>query len=222
MQFRERSNVEALGWLVGAAALGFAVPAVFSGMLELERGIFLLPLIVLEGVLLGFFFRRTLVNFRAFVTDRWRKGLILAAITGGMVVSNVFSQPASPVPRGARLALNLLWDGIAYGLVDALLLTVLPVVCVWLIFGVDREDRMKWVGVCTLALLASAFVTGAYHLGYVEFRGAALGAPVIGNSILTLGYLLSRSPLAPVLAHTAMHVAAVLHGPATVMQLPPH
>jgi hypothetical protein len=46
--------------------------------------------------------------------------------------------------------------------------------------------------------------------------------PLFGNLIITLTYLLSGSPLAPIAAHVLMHSAAVLHGAATTSQLPPH
>jgi hypothetical protein len=65
-------------------------------------------------------------------------------------------------------------------------------------------------------------VTAAYHLGYPEYRGVGLFGPVIGNSSMTLGYLITNNPLAAVVSHIAMHIASVLHGPATVVQLPPH
>jgi hypothetical protein len=46
--------------------------------------------------------------------------------------------------------------------------------------------------------------------------------PVIGNTATTLGYLLTNNPLAAIFSHIAMHIAGVLHGPASVIQLPPH
>jgi hypothetical protein len=47
-------------------------------------------------------------------------------------------------------------------------------------------------------------------------------AALIGNGIMTLSYLASGSPIAPMLSHVVMHIAAVLHGMATTVQLPPH
>ena len=61
-----------------------------------------------------------------------------------------------------------------------------------------------------------------YHLGFPEYRGAGLLAPVIGNGVLSLASLLTMSPIAAVLGHIAMHVTAVLHGINTAVQLPPH
>jgi hypothetical protein len=39
---------------------------------------------------------------------------------------------------------------------------------------------------------------------------------------MSLAYLLTTSPLAPVGAHAVMHVSAVLHGAESTVQLPPH
>ena len=61
-----------------------------------------------------------------------------------------------------------------------------------------------------------------YHLGYPEFRGPQVLVIIVGVGAQCLGYLLSCSPLAPVISHIAMHVAAVLYGIASVSQLPPH
>jgi hypothetical protein len=39
---------------------------------------------------------------------------------------------------------------------------------------------------------------------------------------MSLGYILTNNPIAAVFSHIAMHTAGVLHGKATVIQLPPH
>ena len=41
----------------------------------------------------------------------------------------------------------------------------------------------------------------------------------VGNAIITSSYLLTGSPLAAILSHVAMHVAAVLHGMETRMDI---
>jgi hypothetical protein len=65
-------------------------------------------------------------------------------------------------------------------------------------------------------------VIATYHLGYAEFQGPQVIAPTIGNGILSAGYLLTNNPLASVVGHIAMHVASVMHGSETTVQLPPH
>ena len=91
--------------------------------------------------------------------------------------------------------------------------------------ALDWEHTHSWTKraeIALFALFASLAVTAAYHLGYPEFRGPQILGPLIGNGILTGAYLVTGSPLAAVLPHLAMHVAAVLHGMESTMQLPPH
>jgi hypothetical protein len=64
------------------------------------------------------------------------------------------------------------------------------------------------------------YLTGA--LGYTEFQGPQVVSPLIGNGVMSLAYLLTMNPLGAVLSHIAMHIAAVLHGISTTIQLPPH
>jgi hypothetical protein len=116
------------------------------------------------------------------------------------------------------------WLGLIYGAVDALLLSVLPVYATWRAMSLLGWTQ-HWYGkvaVGALALVASMLVIESYHLGYPEFRGPQVLLVVVGVGVQSLGYLLSRSPLAPVVSHVAMHVAAVLYSIATVSQLPPH
>ena len=71
-------------------------------------------------------------------------------------------------------------------------------------------------------MAASVAVAAVYHFGFPEYGGAGLTSPVIGNGVLSLASLLGMSPVAAVAGHIAMHVAAVLHGIDTAVQLPPH
>jgi hypothetical protein len=71
-------------------------------------------------------------------------------------------------------------------------------------------------------LAASLLVTLAYHLGYPEFRSRKVGLVLVGNALITLAYLLSANPLGALISHTVMHLAAVIQGPETTIQLPPH
>jgi len=57
---------------------------------------------------------------------------------------------------------------------------------------------------------------------FPEFRSPSLVVPLIGNTVVGLAYLLTRSPKAPMGAHIAMRVAAVLHGPDPTVPQPPH
>jgi hypothetical protein len=196
----------------------------FAGALHLSRELCLLPYLAASGAFLFAYLRWSGLDLREHLLHRWLWGLIGALLSGAAVVANVRSQPGSPAPEGLGLLGALLWLGLVYGLADALLLSVMPVLAVRQAFA-SREWARGWPGrflVQTLALAASLFVTAMYHVGYPEFRGPAVAGPLAGNAILTLAYLLSGNPLATILGHVAMHVAAVLHGPESTIQLPPH
>jgi len=169
------------------------------------------------------FLRIERIDPSAQLRRRWLAGLLVGALGGALLARTVLLQPASPRPVGGALAWALLWDGGLYGLADALLLSVVPVLAVYGSRPTEelRNPAARWRWGLA-ALLASLFITAAYHLGFTEFRGSALVAPLIGNGVVTLSYLASGSPVAPLLSHVVMHAAAVLHGMATTSQLPPH
>lgn len=210
-------------WIVGSALLGFTSSALLASLLGLPRDVFVgFHAVIVAGVSITYFGIEG-VDPRVQLRRRWRAGLIVGALAGALLARTVLLQPASPRPEGAALAWALLWDGGLYGITDALLLSVLPVLAVYgsRPAGELRSPAARWRWGLT-ALLASLFIAAAYHLGFTEFRGPALVAPLIGNAVVTLSYLASGSPVAPLLSHSVMHAAAVLHGMATTAQLPPH
>ncbi|MEW6669345.1 MAG: CPBP family glutamic-type intramembrane protease [Thermodesulfobacteriota bacterium] len=213
-----------LVWVLAGALLGMAVAAVFAGVLRLPRNLYLVPYVVLVSAFLWGYVRWSGVDLDHLIRDRRGWGLLGAVVVGAFVVSSVLRQPSSPTPQGFELMFDLLWLGVVYGTLDGLLLSVLPVYATWKALSGEGWTA-RWpgrIGAGILALLASSVVTAAYHLGYPEFRGPQVMMPVFGVGVMSLSYILTRNPLSPVLSHVAMHVAAVLHGLQSVLQLPPH
>ncbi|RIK37388.1 MAG: hypothetical protein DCC55_24485 [Chloroflexi bacterium] len=211
-------------WVVGAAVLGWAVAAFFAGVLALPRPLFLVPYVLLTSIFMFGYVRWSGIDPLAHFRHNWRWGLFGALVVGWFVVQSVLLQPRSPTPQGADLLFNVVWLGFIYGAIDGLLLSVLPIAATWQAFTVLGWTE-RWPGQIAaglLALIASLVVTAAYHLGYPEFQGVAVLWPVYGVGVMSLAYLVTRSPLAPVLGHIAMHVAAVVYGIQSAMQLPPH
>lgn len=213
-----------LGWILAAALLGFATSVIFARVLRLPRNLYLLPYVGFSSLFLYAYVKWSGLSVLDLIRYQWIWGLVGAIILGVFTVKNILSQSASARAQGVILAFDIVWSGVIYGLVDALLLSVLPVLATWQAFTLlDWTISLPGkILVGTLGMLASLFVTVAYHLGYPEYRGAGLFGPVIGNTTMTLGYLITNNPLAAVLSHIAMHVAGVLRGPASVVQLPPH
>ena len=213
------------GWIIAAALLGFAVAAVFAGVLRLPRSLYLVVYLVLVAPFLYAFARWSNLSIGSLLRHNWVWGLVGALIFGAFVVRNVLSQPASPHSQGLALVFDVAWLGVVYGALDALFLSVLPVLATWQAFS-----TLGWthslggkILVGAIALVASLLVTIAYHIGYPEYRvsGGVMG-PSIGNGVMSFGYILTNNPITAVFSHMAMHIAGVFQGPASVMQLPPH
>jgi hypothetical protein len=214
-----------LGWIAAAAVLGFAITVIFAGWLRLPRSLFLVVYLVLVAPFLYAFTRWSSLSVVKLIQHNWVWGLIGAALISAFLVRNILSQPASPRSQGLSLVLDIAWLGIVYGALDALFLSVLPVLATWQAFS-----ALGWtttlpgkIAVGVIALFASLLVTLAYHLGYPEYRNlnGAMG-PSIGNGIMSIGYILTNNPITAVFSHIVMHIAGVFQGPATVIQLPPH
>ncbi len=212
-------------WIAAAAVLGFAVSAIFAGVLHLPRSIYLIIYLLLVAPFLYAFVRWSHVSISDLLRHNWIWGVVVALLAGVFVVRNVLSQPTSAPSQGASLAWDILWLGLVYGALDALFLSVLPVLATWHAFsGFEWAQGFGGkVVVGIVALVASLIVTVAYHLGYPEYRAAGgVMGPSIGNTVMSLGYVLANNPISAVFSHIAMHIAGVLQGPASVMQLPPH
>jgi hypothetical protein len=211
-------------WILIAAILGFGIAAIFAGLLKLQRNVYLIIYIPLILALFIWFVISMNISVADLFLHNWYWGLIGAIIAGAFVVKNVFSQPPSEKSRGMSFLIDIIWPGLIYGLSDALLLSVLPILSVYLTFSGSSFAELWFgkIGIGIMALLASFLVTTAYHLGYPEFRGNQVIWPNVGNGVLSLAYILTLSPLAAILPHMAMHVAAMLHGRETTGQVPPH
>jgi hypothetical protein len=211
-------------WILIASLTGFTVAAVFAGWLKLKRNVYLLFYIPLIAVLFIAFIVFYNLNIREILLHNWAWGLLGALVAGGFVIKNVFSQPASESQKGFALLIDILWPGFIYGLADALLLSVIPILAVKSGFtGTLWSDSWPGkIGFIVTGLLASLIATTVYHYGYPEFRGKKVIWPNIGNGVLSLAYLLTMNPLAAILPHIAMHIAAMIHGRETTGQVPPH
>jgi hypothetical protein len=224
-QVGERAWWSYLIWIPAAAILGYAIAAVFSGWLHLPRSLFLVPYVSLAGLFLYAYKQWSGVSASVLMRQNWIWAVIGTILLGLFLIRNVLSQPGSLRLTGLSLIFDLLWSGIVYGGMDALFLSVLPVLVSRQAFAAlgwtEQLPGKLLVGV--VALLLSLFVTTSYHWGFAEYQVAGgLAGPNVGNGVMSLGYILTGNPLTAVFSHMLMHISGVLHGSASVMQLPPH
>ena len=208
-------------WLAAAIVIGFAVPYVGSSVLDLHHDVYLAVYFVAVFALLAAYTKSTGLDLRATVTRQWKLGTLLGVLFGIVLVRNVLSEDATARPDGAYFVFELIWRGGIYGAVDAMLLTVLPCLVVYRSMGNSLATWRRRAAYFGLSLVLVMTMTAAYHLGYEQYREDGVGAPEIGNTIISMPMLLSASPVGSVLDHAAMHVSAVVHEYETEVRLPP-
>ena len=213
-----------IGWIIAACTLGFAISAIFAGKLKFPRHRFLIPYVCLASVFLFSFVLLHPIDMHEVLVKNWIWGLLAGVLASIFLVKTVRDQPFTRRSSGREFVFEMTWAGLIYGVMDALFLNVMPVITVWI--GVSQ---FAWttsipgkIIVGTLGLFASLLVTLAYHLGYPEFRNRKVILVLVGNLIITLAFLLSGNPLGSILSHAVMHIAAILQGSETTIQLPPH
>lgn len=210
-------------WIAIASGLSFVIAMLFAGRLQLQRNIYLLAYIPIIVLFVALYYNWNSIDLWRQFTTHWELGLIGAAITSIISVRHVLIQTSSPRRVGIALILDLLWPGFLYGLTDAMLLSVLPVTIVYHTFSeLALITIIGQIGLSALGLLASLIVALCYHLGYPEYRGRQVLMTVVGNGIMTVAFLITGNPLAAIIPHCAMHIAAMWHGRETTYQLPPH
>ena len=70
----------------------------------------------------------------------------------------------------------------------------------------------------SIIITVSIIIVIVHHLGYWEYRNRLLLPITVGCGLLSVGYLVTASPIAPILAHVLSHATSLVHG----AELPPH
>lgn len=213
---RDVSISAALLCLILISAVGFLTAWLATDVARMPRTLYIGVLTIATLLLVGAY-QWWSETGTAFWTHRWPLGIVGAAVTG-LLLAILVSRMAGSVHRVVPSITTSIWEGGVYGLAEGLLLSVLPPIVVWH-WWVTEYESDGWHAVLggTLALVASVFVIVIHHLGYRTYRSALMVQPVIGCLTLSVGYVLTGSPVAAVGGHIALHLAIR----ANRMQLPP-
>jgi hypothetical protein len=214
--------VRHLAWFAGGSAVAFLIPYLGVSVLDLQHDVYYGAYFAITLLTLSAYTRVERIDVHRLFTHNWKWSVVLGVPTAAFVMWNVFrTDPGTPRPDGAYFAFEVLWRGIGYGTVDALLLTVFPCVVA---YNVLRGRIAGWRGhlrYIALALPLIWLVTATYHLGYPQIRQDGLQKPEIGNTIISVPMLATMNPVGSIGAHAAYHVTAVTHSYETRNFLPP-
>jgi hypothetical protein len=214
---------EALAALAIFAVVAFLVTWVVTDLLGLRRTPYVAVLSVVTLGLLGGYLAWSGMAVRDLITPGWGLGIVGGVVAAIVVAPGVRRLPAGIRAHGTRLAGRLAWEGVVYGVAEALLLATLPVLAVWQACDALGWTETGWatVGSGALAIVGALVVITIHHLGYREFRGRPgrkmLAGALVGCGVQALAFLLTGNMLAPILAHVLLHAQMILRG----VELPP-
>lgn len=208
-------------WFIAVTAGAFLLPFIFSDTLQLGTDAYYA--VYFAGVvgMLAAYVRFTGTDVAELFRRGWKLSLVVGAIATAFVAWNVLArEDATPRPEGAYFFWTLGWRGLAYGVIDALLLTAFPVAVALGIMGRPEKlaRRMEFAALAFVLIFA---ITAVYHLGFEQYREDGIAAPETGNTIISVPALASLNPLGSIVAHAAMHITADAHAYETEVFLPP-
>lgn len=205
-----------VAWFFGLAAAAFLVSWLLTDVLRVARRHYVGALTAVTAALTAGYLVWS-GNGSTFWTDGWVWGLIGAVVAGAFLALMLRHVREEHGERSSGMA-TVLWETVIYGTAEGLLLSALPVVMIWAAFdGAGWTSGWLAVAAGAAAMFASLFVIVVHHMGYSTFRSRRMAQPLTGCLLLSLAYLLTGSPLAPVVGHIILHAAMLRRG----MELPP-
>lgn len=217
----EHARMAHLAWFGVGVVGGFLVPYVFSSLLGLHHDLYYLIYFAAVGSFLGAYVRRNDIDVRRFLRASIWPSVIVGVPISAFLVFNVLSRDSTPHPDGAYFAFEIGWRGLVYGTLDGLFLTAFPAMVAFGLLGDHFSGMRSRLSYAALVLVFTLIVTGAYHLGYEQFREDGIGQPELGNTLISIPAMATGNPVGSIVAHGAMHVTAVTHSYETDVFLPP-
>lgn len=141
------------------------------------------------------------------VVTRWRSSLFFGALATIYLVANVWHHSPTAHPEGVELAFELIWRGLAYGSVSALVLTGFPMAVAYGVVGGRVGGRVRRIGFAALTLALIWAMSLTYHRGFQQFEDDPVTPQLISTSV-SLPAVLTANPIGSIAAHTAFNIAA--------------
>jgi hypothetical protein len=209
-------------WFAAVSAVSFLLPFLLTSVWRLQHDLYYLIYFVTTLSMLAAYVRSSGLDLADRLRKRRRLSLGIGAASAAFVVWSVVGRiDATPHPAGLYYLFEIFWRGAVYGVVDALLLSAFPGL---LALGVMRSNiagPLRSTAYGTLTLILVLVITVVYHLGYEELRDRDVVKPMLGNVVISIPVIVTANPVGSIVAHTAMHLAAVTHAYESKDRLPP-
>jgi hypothetical protein len=210
-----RAHLEAarhLLWFAAISAVAFLIPYLGISVLELQHDVFYLVYFTITIALIAAYVAVEGVDIGEIFRLRWRWSLGIGAVLAALLVFNVFrTEDATARPHGLYFVFELLWRGVGYGVIDTLLLTILPLLVAYELLHKHVAGLKGKLRLTALALPLVLVVTATYHLGYPQYREDGVSRPETGNVLISIPTFATANPVGSIVAHVSQHIAAVTH-----------
>jgi hypothetical protein len=211
--------VGSLLWLIGVAAASFAVSEVVATKYRVAREPYIGVLTLVTAALSVGYVVWAGLDPVQILTAHLAWGIAAAVLVPLVLLALIMRRPVEQPSTGSSPAVAVLWESVVYGVTEGVLLSTLPVLITWqMIHGLGWSGAAGTVALWTLPIVASVAVIVVHHLGYWEYRNRELRSISLACGLLSVGYLVTGSPIAPTLGHILLHGAVLRHGE----ELPPH
>jgi hypothetical protein len=214
---------EALAAFAVITLAAFLVTWVLTDLLKIRRAPYI-PMLLVVAIGLGAgYCAWSGTSVRELLTSGVGWALVAGIIAAAVAFPLVRRLPAHPHATGGKLVGLMLWEGLVYGIAEAVLLSTLPVLAVWQACADLGWTIGSWarIGSGVLAIAGSLLVILVHHLGYAEFRTEAGRVGLFGALAVcgtqTVAFLASGNALAPIVAHIILHGQLLIRGD----ELPP-
>jgi hypothetical protein len=209
-------------WFVFGSVMAFGIPYVGVSVLDLQHDLYYGAYFAITLAMLATYVRTEQVDLRALFTRNWVWSLAVGVPVAAFVMWNVVrTDDATARPHGAYFVFEILWRGVGYGTIDALLLTVFPCIVAYTVMHGRLTTVLRRARYVALALPMVLVITAVYHLGYPQYRQDGVAKPEVGNTLISIPMLATANPIGSIGAHISMHVTAVTHSYETTIFLPP-
>jgi len=214
---------EAMGAYLIVLVAAFAVTWLVTDVLGIGRTLYVGVLTLVVVGLGAWYLTWSGTSFADIAGSNLVWGVVAGLASAAAMTPLVRRMPKGLPTYGLLRVERFAWEDVVYGIDEALLLAVYPVLTIWqatVAAGWTDANVGKMVA-GGLAIGGSLLVILVHHLGYAEFRDRAARPKLLG-ALLTCGlqalaFLVTGTLLAPVIAHVALHLEFTLRG----TELPP-
>lgn len=196
-------------WFCDALLLFFLISWVSTSVLRLDNDLYYAIFIWSALTFLNSYRRATNSKVIEWLQRRWRSSLFIGLLVAVYLVVNVLNANATAHPDGMLLVFEVMWRGVAYGIVDSLVLTAFPLAVARGVFHDMIDGWVRRVGLGCLTLTLVWVMSTTYHLGFSQFDDDIV-TPQLTSTVASLPAVISANPIGSIAAQVALHVVATV------------